>query len=261
MMIQYKILSNKTVSPSDRQPTLESIKNGMKSDRLEVFPSKGDRSFRSANGKYLFYKLKDVLFKYCRGVHNNWLKKQDRVEVVKFLLGKLNSKELGTMIGVTNKVRGQKKFHLLDLFCCYVLGKKNDAEEEVIEIFYLVFAACDFDTQLIDFRYVKKFYIKYLSTMKAMGLGFKNELSVQDVKTLENYQRVIKEKIAESKSRTIKQFRPLEQQYEQMCKNQNQLFVNCPDFLFSFLKNFNNDYIAKIDGGCKQILKKYKKRA
>jgi len=253
-MTQYKILSNKAVSPSDRQPTLGSIKNGMKSDRLEVFPSKDDRSFRSANGKYLFYELKEVLFKYCKGVHKNWLKKQDRAEVVKFILGKLNSKELGTMYEVKNKVRGQNKFHLLDLFCCYVLTKKNDSEKEVVEIFQLVFNACDFDAQLIDFRYIKAFYIKHLSTMKAMGIEFKNELSIRDITTLEKYKDVIQANIERSKSRTIKQFRPLEQQYEQMCKNQNNLFVNCPDFLFSFLKNFNNDYIAKLDSDCTRIL-------
>jgi len=247
-MTQYKILSNRSVSSPDRSPTLDSIKRGMKSDRLDVFPSKKDRSFRSANGKYLFYELKTVLYKYCRGVHKNWLKKQDRVEVVKFILGKLNSKELGTVIGVKYKVKGQKKFHLLDLFCCYVLPEKNKSDKEFIEIFELVFTACNIDIELIHYQYIKKFYIERFEA--------KGGLSLHDINTLEKYKGVIKENIERSKSRTIKQFGPLEQQYERMCKNQNYLFVHCLDFLFSFLKNFNNDYIAKIDGDCKQILEK-----
>jgi len=164
-MTQYKILSNKAVSPLDRQLTLASIKSGMKSTNLVIFSSKEDRLFRSKNGKYLFYELKKVLFKYCKGVHKNWLKKQDRVDVVKFLLGELNSKELGTMIGVKNKVRGQNKFHLLDLFCCYVLAKKNDSEKEVIEIFQFVFNACDFGGEWIDYRYISNFCIKLVPSL------------------------------------------------------------------------------------------------
>jgi len=220
---------------------------------------KENRPFRSKNEKIIFEELKTIIYKYCRGTHKGFRKKQERVAWVTFLLGKLSSKELSNEVVVKNKINGQNKFHLLDLFCCYVLAKKNDAEEEVIEIFYLVFAACDFDTRLIDFRYVKKFYIKHLSTMKAMGFGFKNELSVQDVKTLEKYQRVIKEKIAGSKSRTIKQFRKLEKLYKDMCKDQNRLFGCWSKFILMFLENFEIDFITKIDSNCEQILKNIKR--
>jgi len=162
------------------------------------------------------------------------------------------------MVEIPFKIGGQSSFHLLDLVSYYVLaeekrsGRERPDIEEVQMIFQLTYTACDFDTQLIDYRYMTMFYKKYISTTQ------KNALSIQDIKTLKKYKGVIREKSAGSKSKTIKDLNKREDQYKEMLKDQHYLFTNCLKFIYDVLEKFNNDF-RNIDKDSEQIFENIKK--